>query len=91
MEPAGPHLASLLKPENKKKLAAILTYHVVSGDVNSAKVMKMHSAKTVNGEEVTITTEGENVSINGANVTSADIACKNGTIHVIDTVLMPKA
>ena len=80
---------TLLKPENKQKLAAILTYHVVPGNVTAADVMKMPSAKTVNGEMLTIKTEGDDVTVNDANVTKTDIACNNGTIHVIDTVLMP--
>ena len=87
--PAGT-VDELLKPENKEKLVAILTYHVVPGDVMAAKVMKMSSAKTVNGQAVTISTKGGTVMIDNAKVVKADIACSNGVIHVIDTVLMPK-
>ncbi len=87
--PAGT-VDELLKPENKEKLVAILTYHVVSGDVMAAQVMKMSSAKTVNGQSVTVSTKGGTVMIDNAKVVKADIACSNGVIHVIDTVLMPK-
>jgi uncharacterized surface protein with fasciclin (FAS1) repeats len=81
---------SLLMPENKQKLTAILTYHVVAGNVKAADVIKLTSAKTLNGQSVTIKTVGGKVLINGASVVKADIATTNGTIHVIDTVLMPK-
>jgi uncharacterized surface protein with fasciclin (FAS1) repeats len=86
--PAGT-VETLLKPENKAKLAAILTYHVVSGKVMAADVVKLKSAATVQGQSVTVdATDG--VKINGANVVKADIACGNGVIHVIDAVLLPK-
>jgi uncharacterized surface protein with fasciclin (FAS1) repeats len=81
---------SLLKPENKQNLTAILTYHVVAGNVKAADVVKLSSAKTLNGQSVTIKTMGGKVFINGATVIKPDIAATNGTIHVIDTVLMPK-
>ena len=81
---------SLLKPENKQKLTAILTYHVVAGNVKAADVIKLSSAKTLNGQSVMIKVVGGKVLINGATVVKADIAATNGTIHVIDTVLMPK-
>jgi uncharacterized surface protein with fasciclin (FAS1) repeats len=80
----------LLKPENKAKLAAVLTYHVVSGKVMAKEAMKLHEAKTVNGEELTIRTSMGSVMIDNAKVVKADIVCSNGVIHVIDTVLMPK-
>ena len=83
-------LKSLLKPENKQKLTSILTYHVVAGNVKAADVIKLSSAKTLNGQSATIKTIGGKVLINGATVVKADIAATNGTIHVIDTVLMPK-
>ena len=86
--PAGT-VDELLKPENKQKLIAILTYHVVAGKVTAAQAMKLNSAKTVNGESLNISTEGSTVKINDATVTKADIMCSNGVIHVIDTVLMP--
>ncbi len=84
-------LQSLLKPENKEKLQAILTYHVVSGDVRAADVVKLKNAKTVNGQEVTIkVTDKKGVMIDGANVIKTDIECGNGVIHVIDAVILPK-
>jgi uncharacterized surface protein with fasciclin (FAS1) repeats len=82
-------LESLLKPENKKKLAAILTYHVVSGKVLAADAMKLTSADTVQGTTVKIAVKDGKVYINNATVTGTDILCENGVIHVIDTVLMP--
>ena len=87
--PAGT-VDNLLKPENKEKLKAILLYHVVAGNVTAAQAMKMSSAKTVNGQELTITTSGSTVMINDAKVVKADIQASNGVIHVIDTVLLPK-
>jgi uncharacterized surface protein with fasciclin (FAS1) repeats len=86
--PAGT-VETLLKPENKAKLTAILTYHVVAGDVKAADVVKLKSAKTVNGATVAIDAK-DGVKINDAKVVKADIACGNGVIHVIDTVLLPK-
>ena len=83
-------LKSLLKPENKQKLTSILTYHVVAGNVKAADVIKLSSAKTLNGQSVSIKVVGSKVLINDATVVKADIATTNGTIHVIDTVLMPK-
>ncbi len=83
--PAGT-VDSLLKdlPQLKK----ILTYHVVSGKVMAADVMKMKSAKTVEGSEVKIDTS-KGVKINNSTVTTPDVVADNGVIHVIDTVLMP--
>lgn len=87
--PAGA-LDELLKPENKDKLKAILTYHVVSGKVMASDVAKMDGkmAKTVQGGELHISTAG-GVKVDNATVTQPDIAASNGVIHVIDTVLMP--
>jgi|SRR5581483_7452862 len=87
--PAGT-LDELLKPENKEKLKSILLYHVVSGKVTAAKVAKMTSAKTLNGEDVKISVSGGKVMVNDATVIKADIMASNGVIHVIDTVLLPK-
>ena len=87
--PAGT-VENLLKPENKAKLAAILTYHVVPGKVLAADVVKIKSAKTVNGKSVMVKVAGGEVSINNAKVVKTDIETSNGVIHVIDTVLMPK-
>ena len=82
-------LEDLLKPENKAKLTAILTYHVVSGHVMAADVVKLKHAKTVQGSDVQITVKGTSVTINNANVVKTDIAATNGVIHVIDTVILP--
>jgi uncharacterized surface protein with fasciclin (FAS1) repeats len=87
--PAGT-LESLLKPENKAKLAGILTYHVVPGKVMAADVVKLTSAKTVNGQSVKVAVNGGKVTVNGANVVKTDIAASNGVIHVIDAVMLPK-
>ena len=88
--PAGT-VADLVKPENKAKLAAILTLHVMPGKIMAADVKgKKVSPASVNGEALHV--DGTNgVTVNGAKVTSADIACTNGVIHVIDTVILPKA
>ncbi len=83
-------LESLLKPENKKKLAAILTYHVVSGKVMAKDVVKLSEAKTVQGSSVKIAVKDGKVMVDGATVAKADIECTNGVIHVIDTVIIPK-
>jgi uncharacterized surface protein with fasciclin (FAS1) repeats len=86
--PAGT-VQTLLKPENKDKLVAILTYHVVAGKVKAADVVKLKSAETVLGQTVAIdATDG--VKVNNAKVVKADIDCGNGVIHVIDTVLLPR-
>jgi uncharacterized surface protein with fasciclin (FAS1) repeats len=87
--PAGT-VEELLKPENQAKLQAILTYHVVPGKVMAADVMTLRSAKTVNGEELTVKHSMGKVTVDNAKVIKADIVCTNGVIHVIDTVLMPK-
>jgi uncharacterized surface protein with fasciclin (FAS1) repeats len=86
--PAGT-VDTLLKPESKAKLTAILTYHVVAGKVIAADVVKLKQAKTVNGAMVAVKVDGGNVMINNAKVTTADIEASNGVIHVIDTVLLP--
>ncbi len=83
-------LESLLKPENKAKLVSILTYHVVAGDVKAADVVKLTEATTVNGKHVKIEVKEGKVLLDGkTTVTATDIKTTNGTIHVIDTVLMP--
>jgi uncharacterized surface protein with fasciclin (FAS1) repeats len=87
--PAGT-VDDLLKPENKAKLTAILTYHVVAGKVMAADVVKLKSAKTVNGKSVQIMAEGGAVMVDNAKVVKTDIGTSNGVIHVIDTVLLPK-
>ena len=86
--PAGT-VDDLLKPENKDKLVKILTYHVVSGAVKAADVVKLNSAKTVQGGEVTIKVSNGKVMVDNANVVKTDIKAKNGVIHVIDSVILP--
>ncbi|MBM3741066.1 MAG: fasciclin domain-containing protein [Acidobacteria bacterium] len=83
-------LESLLKPENKAKLQAILTYHVVPGQVMAKDVMKLSTAKTVEGRSIAIRTVNGSVMINEATVTKTDVSTSNGVIHVIDTVLLPE-
>ncbi len=85
--PAGT-VEDLLKPENKDKLAAILTYHVVAGKVMSGDLTEGMMAPSVQGGELTITLDG-GAKVNGANITAADIEATNGVIHVIDAVLLP--
>lgn len=80
----------LLMPENKDKLVSILTYHVVPGKVMAADVVKLDKAATVQGQDVMIKTMGDKVMVNDANVMATDVKAKNGIIHVIDTVIMPK-
>ncbi len=80
---------NLLKPENKDKLVKVLTYHVVPGKVSSKKVSKLKSAKTVEGSDVPVSVAGGGVKVGDANVVKADIRASNGTIHVIDAVLLP--
>jgi transforming growth factor-beta-induced protein len=87
--PAGT-VENLLKPENKDKLVAILTYHVVPGKVLVAQVVKMTSAKTVNGQTLAISVNDGTVMVDNARVIKTDILCTNGVIHVIDSVLLPK-
>jgi uncharacterized surface protein with fasciclin (FAS1) repeats len=79
-------LEALLK--DKAKLTAILTYHVVPGRVMAADVVKLTQAKTVEGQDLTISTEG-GVKVDAANVIATDIVASNGVIHVIDTVVVP--
>lgn len=82
-------LEDLLKPENKKKLADILTYHVLAGKVMAADVKTME-AETVNGQKLSLVVEDGKVTVDKAKVVSTDVAASNGVIHAIDTVLMPK-
>jgi uncharacterized surface protein with fasciclin (FAS1) repeats len=89
--PAGT-LDNLLKPENKAQLTSILTYHVVSGNVMAADVVKLSEAKTVEGSTVAIKVVDGKVMLNGAaTVTATDIKGSNGVIHVIDSVILPPA
>jgi uncharacterized surface protein with fasciclin (FAS1) repeats len=81
-------LDALLK--DKEALSAILTYHVVPGNVMAKDVVKVSFAKTVNGQEVSVVVNDGKVLVDGATVVKTDIGCTNGVIHVIDTVIMPK-
>jgi uncharacterized surface protein with fasciclin (FAS1) repeats len=82
-------VASLLLPENKDQLVAILTYHVVAGKVMSTDLSNDMAAPTAQGGDLKIMTEGS-VTVNGANVVTADIEASNGVIHVVDAVILPK-
>ena len=82
-------VTSLLKPENRKKLQAILTYHVIAGKVGSTDALAARSAKTLQGDSVKIRLNDGRLRINDSNVIANDIECSNGVIHVIDTVLLP--
>lgn len=81
---------SLLKPENKDQLIAVLTYHVVPGKVMAADVVKLDEAATVQGQSVDIKVKGSKVMIDGAKVIQTDITTTNGVIHVIDSVILPQ-
>jgi len=80
---------NLLKPENRDQLVSILTYHVVPGKVYAADVVKLTSARTANGSDVSIRVADSGVSIDNANVVMTDIKASNGVIHVIDSVILP--
>jgi uncharacterized surface protein with fasciclin (FAS1) repeats len=82
-------LDELLKPENQDQLKSILLYHVVSGEVGSSEVVTMTAAPTLEGSELPIDASGGSVMVGEATVVTPDIAASNGTIHVIDKVLMP--
>ncbi len=86
--PAGT-LDDLLKPENRDKLRAILTYHVVPGRVLAADVVKLDETTTVNGAKADVEVEGGTVMVDGAKVTATDITADNGVIHVVDSVMLP--
>lgn len=79
----------LLLPENKDQLVAILTYHVVAGDVSAAEVVELTEVTTVQGDTAVISVTDEGVTIDGANVVVTDIDASNGVIHVIDAVITP--
>ena len=80
---------TLLKPENKEKLKAILTYHVVPGKVMAKDVLGVKGAKSLNGQRIDVKVDGGKVMVDGAQVVGTDIACTNGVIHVIDSVILP--
>ena len=86
--PAGT-VENLLKPENKELLKSILLFHVVSGDVRSDAASKLTSATTLSGQRLDIKSSRWGLTVDGAKVTTADVAASNGVIHVIDTVMMP--
>ncbi|MEM6979562.1 MAG: fasciclin domain-containing protein [Planctomycetota bacterium] len=83
-------IASLLKPENKDQLVKILTYHVVPGKVMAKDVVSLTEATTVQGSKVDIEVKDGSVMIDNAKVVKTDINCKNGVIHVLDTVILPE-
>lgn len=87
--PAGT-LESLLRPENRGKLVAILTYHVVPGRVSASRAATLDSAATAQGGRLAFRASGSTLSVDGARVVAPDVAASNGVIHVIDTVLMPQ-
>jgi uncharacterized surface protein with fasciclin (FAS1) repeats len=80
---------SLLEPENKNTLTSILTYHVVSGNMPAAMVVKQKTVTTLNGQRVSITVDKDGARIGGAKIIETDIHCTNGVIHVIDAVIQP--
>lgn len=84
-------VAELLKPENRKQLTDILTYHVVSGRVQAKDVIKLRGAVAVNGQRIDVQFGDEGVKVDGAKVLTTDIVCDNGVIHVIDSVILPSS
>ena len=88
--PAGT-VETLLKPENKEKLIAVLKYHVVPAKVMASDVVKLSDAETAQGSKVKIEVKDGTVMVDNAKVVKTDIACKNGVIHVIDNVILPKS
>ena len=88
--PAGT-VETLLKPENKAKLVDILTYHVVAGDVPAAAAMKLTEAVALNKKMIKLEVKDGALYLNKSKVVTADVMCSNGTIHIIDAVLMPPA
>ena len=86
--PAGT-VETLLKPENKQSLIAVLTYHVVPGKIMAADVVKLKAAATINGQRIDVKVDGGKVQVDQAQVVAADIACSNGVIHIIDQVMLP--
>lgn len=87
--PAGT-VEYLLKPENKSKLVSVLTYHVVPGRVTAGEVVSLGSAKTVSGQDLSISAKDGAVMVDQAHVTGTDIMASNGIIHVIDSVMLPR-
>lgn len=87
--PAGT-VDNLLKPENKAKLVAVLTYHVVAGNMMAKEVVNSTKLKSVQGQELSVVVDGTNVRVDGAKVVKTDVTASNGVIHVIDAVVLPK-
>ena len=81
---------NLLKPENKDQLVAVLTYHVVKGNMTASKVLKKESLATLQGGSIAVSTDDKGAMVNASRILKTDIGCSNGVIHVIDTVLLPK-
>jgi len=88
--PAGT-LEDLLKPENRERLQAILTYHVVPGRVMAKDVVSMNSAATVQGQSLTVSVENGTAMVDNARIVQTDITARNGVIHVIDSVVIPSS
>jgi uncharacterized surface protein with fasciclin (FAS1) repeats len=86
--PAGT-VEELLKPENKAKLTDILTYHVVSGNVEAAAAVKLTTATALNKKVIKLEVKDGVLHLNDSKVTTADVKCTNGVIHIIDAVLLP--
>ena len=84
-------MSELLQPENKARLTAILTYHVVRGRVTAAEVTDLESATSLQGQTLRISSTKDGLKINEAKVLTADLEATNGVIHIIDAVLMPSA
>ena len=84
-------LDSLFEPSNKSELASVLNYHVLKGRRSTQDVGNWKAAHTVNGQSAPVTKAAEKVTIDGANITHADIQSSNGVIHAIDKVNIPKA
>lgn len=80
---------TLLKPENKEKLVAILKYHVVSGSYPAAKVVAANSLETLQGGKLTVKKTDDGVFVDKAKVSATDVMCSNGVIHIIDSVVLP--
>lgn len=83
-------LDNLMKSENVEQLKLILSYNVVEGKLLSSDLVKLKSVKTLNGQEIAITVKADTVMVDNVIVKQSDVECRNGVIHVIDTVLFPK-
>jgi uncharacterized surface protein with fasciclin (FAS1) repeats len=81
---------TLLKPENREQLTAILTYHVVPGRLMAEDVLKMETLRTVQGQKIDVSLKYEKAYVGNARIIKTDIETSNGVIHVIDTVILPE-